>query len=174
MNDDASIWDAIYRGNLSAVKRLIDRTDVNLTDDDGRTLLMNATAGPRTNRHVVSFLIDQGADVNAVDSGQGWTALHFAARGQMLEVVQTLLDCGAVIDAQDVFGNTPLWRCLMASNRDISVAKALLCAGADPDLKNNHGVSPRDILVAIGEHDLALELGGDLPESGCDDAQQPS
>jgi len=53
-------------------------------------------------------LISRGVDVNATDP-QGRNALHFAAmRGIRADVVQTLLDAGASVNARDDGGKTPL------------------------------------------------------------------
>ena len=57
---------------------------------------------------MVQFLIQNGANPNIKDKEQNWTALHFAASGQKLEVVTKLLDLGAIVDTEDIFGNTPL------------------------------------------------------------------
>jgi hypothetical protein len=61
-------------------------------DPEKRTLLAEATV--RADHRAVKDLLAHGANVNAADKG-GWTALHFAARGQKAEVVGLLLAHGA-------------------------------------------------------------------------------
>ena len=93
--------------------------DLHLTTDDGTTPLM-AAAGlgraiytPREPRGVrspsaeeaVSFLVDAGADVNAVNEAD-FTALHGAAFRGLNEVIEYLVANGADIDARDFRGRT--------------------------------------------------------------------
>lgn len=55
---------------------------------------------------VVKHLIDNGADVNAVDN-EGWTALTYASGNGHTALVRMLLDSGAV-NAVDIDGWTAL------------------------------------------------------------------
>ena len=94
--------------------------DFSLTTDDGTTPLMVAAGlGRYTNdknlrrgerkpsaEGAVLMLLDAGADVHARNEAD-FTALHGAALRGLNEVVQTLLDHGADIDARDFRGRTP-------------------------------------------------------------------
>jgi ankyrin repeat protein len=140
---------AVYRKDLPALARLIKAHPVDGTDADGRTPLMHAILADESDPTVVEFLLAQGAKSDLADKGEGWTALHFAARGQKVEVVRLLLRAGAAVDPVDVFGNTPLWRCIM--NRPIeSVVSTLVAAGANPSRKNIKNVSPLDLATRLG------------------------
>jgi ankyrin repeat protein len=75
--------------------------------------------------------------------------LHFAAQEQRAEVTETLLRAGAEVDARDAYGNTPLWRAVFTSRGQVQVVGHLLAAGADPDLANTAGVSPRQLRSAL-------------------------
>ena len=93
--------------------------DLNLTTDDGTTPLMaaaglgRATYTPREPRGVrspgaenaVRFLVEAGADVNAVNEAD-FTALHGAAFRGLDEVIEYLVEQGADIDARDFRGRT--------------------------------------------------------------------
>lgn len=85
-----------------------------------------------------------GDDVGLADR-QGFTALHFAAQQSQTEAVRALLDAGAPVDAQDRFGNTPLWRAVFDSRGEVATVELLLRAGADPDIVNTAGATPRDL-----------------------------
>ena len=61
----------------------------------------------------------------------GRTALHEAARGGHMGVIEHLLAAGAVADSPDYSGFTPLMRATAAGHRG-AVAR-LLAAGADPE-----------------------------------------
>src|SRR5258706_15049244 len=116
---------------------------------DGRTLVMHAVLDESPDAELVRWLIEHGAEPDVADTGQRWTALHFAARDGKVDVVEVLLECGATVDAKDMFGNTPLWRCVANGDRKhvstmIETARLLIRAGADPRRKNNYDISPID------------------------------
>lgn len=90
-----------------------------------------------------------GDDI-AVADRQGFTALHFAAQQSRTEAVRALLEAGAPVDPQDRFGNTPLWRAVFDSRGQVATVHLLLQAGADPDLVNEAGATPRDLARRMG------------------------
>lgn len=102
-----------------------------------------------------------GDDIGLADK-QGFTALHFAAQQSQTEAVVTLLAAGAPVDPQDRFGNTPLWRAIFDSRGRVDTVRALLDAGADPDIVNNAGASPRDLARKMMGADEVTAL---LPET---------
>ena len=84
-----------------------------------------ADAGPK----VVWALVQAGAEVNACGGVTRATALHMAARRGYLEIARALLDCGALIDARDSKGDTPLQRAVNC--RKNAVAQLLKERGAN-------------------------------------------
>jgi hypothetical protein len=89
-------------------------------------------------------LIKRDADVNK----PGWAPLHYAATGENLDVVRLLLDENAYIDAASPNGTTPL---MMAAQYGTDAAvKLLIEAGADPQLKNEQGLSAFDFANRSG------------------------
>ena len=109
-NDSTAIARALLAGGA----------DLRLTTDDGTTPLMaaaglgRATFQPGLQRgrraqgaeEMVKFLIDAGADVNAVNEGD-FQAIHGAAFRGLDEVIQILVERGANINARDYRGRTP-------------------------------------------------------------------
>jgi ankyrin repeat protein len=89
------------------------------------------------------------ADVNAA-AKDGWTALHAAAVFDHPEVVACLLTAGAVVDARDSDGFTPL---LNAANASAAVISMLLEAGADPDARAAIGWRPIHRFAEYGNVD---------------------
>jgi ankyrin repeat protein len=118
----------------------------------GRTPLHYAAAhGPADQ---VSVLIAAGISVAATDK-QGFTPLHFACQQYRDEVVQVLLEAGASVDARDAWGNTPLFRAVFNANGDPTIVRRLVEAGADPDLTNKSGQSPRGLAELIGNDETS-------------------
>jgi hypothetical protein len=140
----------VYRRRLDELDRAAQagaRFDVRGTD--GRTLVLHAVLGETADPDLVYWLLSRGAEVDVADAAQRWTALHHAARDGKVRIVEILLQAGATVDAKDMFGNTPLWRCIANGDRKqkqkmFEIARLLLKAGADPRRKNNYDISPID------------------------------
>lgn len=128
--------------------------ELGASDADGRTALMHAVLAEDPDLDLIRLLLRLGASPGAVDGGQHWTALHFAARDQNRGVVQLLLEGGAPVDATDVFGNTPLLHAIAPSS-DPGLIALLLLHGADPGRENRYGVSALALAEQIGRGDLA-------------------
>lgn len=62
------------------------------------------------------------------------------------------------VDAQDAFGNTPLFRAVFNSRGQGETVEELLRAGANPDLPNHSGVTPRGLAHSIANYDVAQFL----------------
>ncbi len=71
------------------------------------------------------------------------TALHMAVMNNHSQYVKALIEKGANVNVQDVYGKTPLHFAHMYFYEDS--IKALLNAGADPMIKDIHGYSPDDL-----------------------------
>ena len=121
----------------------------------GRTALhFAAMAG---NAPEVERLLGLGSEVSSQDSN-GWSPLHFAAQAESAEVVESLLRAGAKIDLVDEHGNTALFRAVFRYTTSNGVIRMLLAAGADPNLRNKHGVSPAELAQTIANTDVAKHL----------------
>jgi uncharacterized protein len=150
-----NLVDAIYRKNHFELKKLLDAgVDINQVDKDGRTPLMHAVLSENADAKMIAFLVEKGADLDSADKAQQWTALHFAARDQKAEIVEILVQGGARIDPADIFGNTPLWRCVMNATPDIRIVEYLIRMGADPSKKNKSEVSALDLARMMGKKEL--------------------
>lgn len=142
----AALYQASENGHIKIVKELLDM-GLSANDDwGGNPPLQAAVFGGRTD--VVEFLLERGADVNAVSRG-GYTALHVAARSQAdntPEIVWRLLGAGASVNVQNQDGDTPLMSAI--GNRDIALM--LLDSGANVKLVNNGGETA--LMYASGQH----------------------
>lgn len=101
---------------------------------------------------LVRRLIQRQAEVNK----PGWAPLHYAASHaseRSVAVVHLLLEHHAFIDAQSPNGSTPLMMASMYGHAQ--VARLLLESGADPNMKNEQGLSAIDFARRAGRQDLA-------------------
>ena len=129
---------AVLKGQIEIVRTLLDGGfDVNKPTANGTTYLHDAAL--KNQKKVAELLIRCGARLNAVNQ-TGGTPLHDAALGGSVDVINLLLDHGANINAMDgESGATPLM--LAASLDRSSAVAALLKRGADPALKDRHGMT---------------------------------
>ena len=108
--------------------------DVNLQDATGKTPLHRAAM--QAQETFVRTLLKLGSDPNIKDE-QGKTVLHVTSTAQP-DLIDLLVSNNANVNAQDSDGNTPLHTFLGRSN----MVEKLLKNGADPNVKNNFGISP--------------------------------
>lgn len=105
---------------------------------------------------IAEALIEKGADVNK----PGWAPLHYAATKGDLDMIALLLENDAYIDAESPNKSTPL---MMAAMYGTSAAvKALLVAGADPELKNELGMSAIDFAEKVSRKDVVELIANEI------------
>ena len=98
--------------------------------------------------------IKKGADLNAVDSETGRTALMSAAAKGYVRLVEALVAEGADVNLEDSFGETALLDAAREGRAD--VVKVLVAAKARVDAKNHDGETP---LVLAVSTDCAAAVG---------------
>ena len=103
--------------------------------------------------------MEANADVSKTDK-LGRTALHFAASiGTNLELIETLIDNGANVNAQSSGLETPLMKAIAFDNAD--AAKLLLEKGADPDIENAMQRNSKCFATASRNEAILSALGMD-------------
>lgn len=156
---------AASAGQINLVRQLLEANayPIDLPDSLGWTpLIIAASAG---HREVVAYLVERGANVQAV-TANSQSALHFACGKGHLEVVKLLVDNGCPLNTRDRFGYTPFIRAVLA-NRE-AVVEYLLTSGKhriDLDGKDKLGNSA--LHIACEEENLRmvqllLEAGADV------------
>lgn len=121
-------------------------------DEYGRTPLHYAIIN--CDSEAIKKYINLGYDINLADD-DGWTPLHFACQNYDFESVKLLVENGSKIDPVDSNGNSPLFKAVFnCRNNKGDVIIYLLKKGAEPNLKNNSGVSPMDLASNIANFNV--------------------
>jgi tankyrase len=104
-------------GDLAAVQEAVQKDPTLITDKewDNATLLHDAVGHNQLD--VAKYLLDKGADVNAVTT-DGLTPLHMAAQNGNIEMTKLLLQRRAKVNALDAKGWTPLERAQKWGHQD--------------------------------------------------------
>jgi len=130
--------------------------NVNVLDSEGRTLL-STFVSTENEGEVVDFLLEHGADVNAMDKvvGGPLTALYLAVSNGKVETAKKLISHGANVNAECADG----WTALHAACRGIEVAEVLLDAGATVrNILTEDGTSELHIAVKHGNEKAVKAL----------------
>ena len=99
---------------------------------------------------VIHALIFAGVNINEPCTKSSATALFFAAQSGHVNVVNLLLQAGALPNEARADGTTPLL--ISSQTGNSSVVASLLAGSADPNRKNAAGLTP--LLVAVNCNDL--------------------
>ena len=101
------LMEAVRRGELTAVRRLVDKSgaDVCTVNQYGLSCLQLAIIGGHTK--LAEFIIQRGANIHSIDS-RGWTALHDAAQMDMKGLVQKLASKGCSVTSTTDLGELPI------------------------------------------------------------------
>jgi ankyrin repeat protein len=126
----------------------------------GRTELHYAAC--EGNLAMVRTLLAFGAPVDMPDDN-GWTPLHFAAQAHAVAVAESLLAAGASVDSRDARGNTPLINAVFNSRGNGDLITLLRRHGADPNIKNAHGISAVTMARSMAGSEVK-QCFTDLPE----------
>lgn len=102
----------------------------------------------------VKNLLEKGADVNTTDT-YGRTPLRLAVDEDenATKIVKALLEKGAEPDkVRDTNMTTPLQ--IAAEIGNVEIVKALLAAGADANIRNNHNKTPLELAEYEGQTEV--------------------
>jgi hypothetical protein len=153
------IIQAAKKGDLEVIKSILaaDPAAVGAVDERGFTALHYAAINAHWDACI--FLMDQGADVNAI-SGYKSTPLHAAAQHDNPEIVKLMIDRGANPNIRNSWGMTSLH---MAVWRNCpKTVECLLDHGVDPSIETNEGWTALHYAAICGRkglYDLLLKRG---------------
>ena len=137
------IHSAAKAGNIKKLKNIINENSnsVNLKDFQGASPLHFASRENKSK--AIVFLVNHGANVNAIAAG-GQTPLHWACTRKHHEAVATLLSMGADPNMKDTINRrTALHYGVFM--KDIKLVQLLLDSNANPLIKDKKGYTPRDL-----------------------------
>ena len=119
--------------------------DINIVGSNGWTALTIAAA--KGNADLLQWLLDRGA-AGQIRDVYRYTPLLRAVENGYIETASILLTLPDTdINAQDEYDNTALHHAVSSIN--IPMVKLLLTHGADSDIKNRQGLSPRDLASGV-------------------------
>ena len=161
------IFDALRKGDIPAVKALIEKSPqlVDARDGDGNMALHYAAYGQDAG--LVNYLIDKGAKID-LPGAQAKTPLHIAVSNDHREIVGALLKRGAALETRDDYQRTALILCARELGQ-AATGRVLIEAGADVNAVDKFGSTALELAAWRGKADfvdLLLEKGAKLPESG--------
>jgi len=94
---------------------------------------------------LVKTILDNKPDTEVRMPKVGMTPLMMAAREGHASIASLLIHAGADINATDLNGNSVLRHAMEGDN--VKIIEMLISRGADPECKNNKGVSPREWVI---------------------------
>jgi len=177
----SAITEAAILGHAQILSALVAAgADANFENPEGETPIM---AVARTgNVDAANVLVDAGADLNAREDWGGQSAIMWAAARGNHEMVRFLAANGAELDARGVVRQWPRkviteprpkdmnkggFTALLYAAREgcIECARALIEAGADPDVHDPERVTPLNMALLNLHYDFAaylIEAGADV------------
>jgi ankyrin repeat protein len=114
-------------------------------------------AGLGMHTETLELLISRGVPLNASDI-VGYTVLHHLACSPMgvqkPALARTLLSRGANVNQQNRYGEVPLF--LAMQTNSVELVEVFLECGADLDLREADGLSPREFFIKTGPQITAV------------------
>jgi ankyrin repeat protein len=161
-----NVTDTVGMTPLTAAALVNDTEVVKLLVENGAEVTVPAATGAATtplmaaatngNAENVRLLLDRGANPKAISADSAATvkngpiqfgrvtALHFAVLSGNPDVVRRLLSTGALVDAQDIRGMTPLMMAIGTDRPDMRIIRMLLDAGASTEVRSKADESVKD------------------------------
>lgn len=133
----------LTNGNIDQLKAVYDKCE--LTAHDGRYSLSTALHMGGVPDELVSWLVEQGLDVDIPDYYGATPLYRQATMGR--ETVKLLLELGADIEKTNTYGNAPLH--MAAEFFHPKTVALLIKKGANVNPKNDRGQTPLDSVLTV-------------------------
>ena len=146
------LFKAVWTGDIAALRGT--GIDANLKDAVGRSPLR--IAAERGDINVVTFLIENGADVNVTDANGNTPLIFIINKTGNLGITRRLLEKGAAVNLQNRSGETALM--YAAWRGHASIVRLLLENRADVTLKNRQGSTALTLAESKGHLEIVRML----------------
>ncbi|MBE9002888.1 ankyrin repeat domain-containing protein [Nostoc sp. LEGE 12447] len=164
------------QGDIAGVARKIaNGVDIERVDKySQQTPLMCAVSSPNAGIDMIRFLLEHGANVNAVQQESQNTVLGLAVQSGNLDKIQLILDAGADInyqspDGYDILIHAMHGRDILRDENLISTLNLLISRGAAVNGISSYGESAIKVAAHIGRFDavkLLLNAGANPEQLG--------
>ena len=124
--------------------------DINERDSAGTPFLCAAARNGK--KDMVQWLLEKGAEIDAVSQDRGYSAVMDAVWKSNKEIVELLVNKGANLDFVSRDGQTALILATGSGNFDI--CRILAENGADPTIKDRMGMSSIDYATLFKKEDI--------------------
>nr|GEV86244.1 potassium channel AKT1-like [Tanacetum cinerariifolium] len=147
---------AAAKGSLECVLLLLDYgADPNKRDCEGNVPLWSAIMG--RNDPVIKLLVDNGATLASGDVGD---FASYAVEQNSIDLLKDIIKHGGDVTVRNTIGTTALHKAI--SEEKTQVVEFLIKNGANIDLPDVHGWTPRDLADHQAHEDI-LELFQNMP-----------
>jgi len=149
-----TLFDAAKEGDLAFIREALDADPKLLNSRDGWKYTALHWACIRGHWDTARYLIDRGAEINAI-GGDGGTPLNWAAHHDDVDIVAYMKQKGAKLNVQNQWGMTELHTDIWRGNS--KVAAWLLDNGADPMIRTHEGWTAMHYACRSG-HDAVIAM----------------
>nr|XP_043639013.1 potassium channel AKT1-like [Erigeron canadensis] len=147
---------AAAKGNLECVLLLLDYgADPNKKDCEGNVPLWSAIIG--RNESIIKLLVDNSATLTSGDVGE---YASYAVEQNSIDLLKDIIKHRGDVTVQNSMGTTALHKAI--SEEKTEVVKFLINQGANIDMPDVHGWTPRDLANHQAHEDI-LELFHSVP-----------
>ncbi|MBD2453117.1 ankyrin repeat domain-containing protein [Nostoc sp. FACHB-87] len=155
----------VQQGNIAGVAdKIANGVDIECLDEySQQTPLMCAVSSSNAGVDMIRFLLENGANVNAVEPESQNTVLGLAVQSGNLDKIQLILDAGADInyqtsDGYDVLIHAMYGRDIVQDENLISTLNLLISRGAAVNGMSSYGESAIKVAAHVGRFDAVKLL----------------
>ncbi len=144
------------RVNTQTAYTLLEHKNIDINKPSSKGSSSYIGCSNKKKKNLVHLLLKEGAEIDAIKTPEGRTALHEAAYQGDEGLVEKVLKYKPNIEAKDKYGETPLH--LAAFRGHTEVVNLLLEKGANIEAKNKFGYTALHLAAYFGELEVATAL----------------